>query len=179
MHHLLDSPQWFLRKRNEQVPISQWMSYLPWALVSESLRIQHEELASHMPRQCPSEGPWPPKSKILQAFKTSIYWREFLLLIILQCHILCHNTLTLCWSLLPLSSCPNCILQTLVIKISLQLIGNLKEQPQSSLIFIILWESKLFLFETKHFTGKDGMQSLRLSNYNQLPTSNLHLLVPN
>lgn len=43
-----------------------------------------------------------------------------------------------------------------------------KRQTLNSLIPTILWETKLSPFKTKHLTGEDEMQPLRLSNHNQL-----------
>lgn len=49
VHHLLDSPQWLLRKTNDQVPISQWMLNLTWTVISESLYIWPYKQAIHCP----------------------------------------------------------------------------------------------------------------------------------
>lgn len=127
MHHLLHSLQWLLRKTNEQVPISQWMLYLPWALVSEALHVWHSELASHTgnlpqkdlsPKEAGSSGLF----KILSTNGGPSY--------LLFCSLVPHplpQYPSLSWSLpLQLLVQIALFLKTLVTKISLQLTGNFK-----------------------------------------------------
>jgi hypothetical protein len=55
VHYLLDSPQWLLRKTNEQVSINQQTLHLPWNLFSELL---HVHVIVALNPQHPDNTPW-------------------------------------------------------------------------------------------------------------------------